>query len=406
MSRRALTFLATYRKWFFAVAIALMTYAAVTRLVPEFEQLVRGSNAAGAAVDLRAFHRIVNLWFAGDKTVGTQFIVYPPASLIMLWPFVGWVDFESARLLAAIANGVVVVAFAALLAREAGARDPFAVAFVLLLVLSTKATGQTIGNGQITLYTIASLTAGLIILGREPRGVAWDLLGSALVLFSLVKPNVSAPFFWIVLFAPRRRWPALLVVAGYALITLFALHLADRSLWEVARTWAASSGKTAARAGNGNVSRWLAMGGLHRFVVATNIATLLALGGWLAWCRKADLWLRIGATAAFTRLWTYHYFYDDVLLLLPMIALARVATSERWMPGHRVLAGVGFLLLMSNAVALNPLQALMPLAAVFRAAALFSLIYLTYVDLRRGASDAEGAEQAVATADPQPAVTL
>jgi hypothetical protein len=38
------------------------------------------------------------------------------------------------------------------------------------------------------------------------------------------------------------------------------------------------------------------------------------------------VWLGLGLTAIVARTWTYHYRYDDLLLVLPAIALARQVT--------------------------------------------------------------------------------
>ena len=43
--------------------------------------------------------------------------------------------------------------------------------------------------------------------------------------------------------------------------------------------------------------------------------------------REINLWLLLAVTALVARLWTYHLQYVDLLLLLPMIALFRIASS-------------------------------------------------------------------------------
>jgi len=45
---------------------------------------------------------------------------------------------------------------------------------------------------------------------------------------------------------------------------------------------------------------------------------------WIYRHRQKDIWLLLGVTALVTRFWTYHRWYDDLLILLPMIALFRV----------------------------------------------------------------------------------
>jgi hypothetical protein len=70
------------------------------------------------------------------------------------------------------------------------------------------------------------------------------------------------------------------------------------------------------------------------------LAVLVALGFWTFQHRKGDLWTLLGATAIVARLWTYHRVYDDVLILLPMVALCRVTKWETSSDSTRIAAGL------------------------------------------------------------------
>ena len=48
----------------------------------------------------------------------------------------------------------------------------------------------------------------------------------------------------------------------------------------------------------------------------------------------------MGVAAYVARLWTYHRWYDDMLILLPMVALFRVAKSRPTIGDADVTAGV------------------------------------------------------------------
>jgi hypothetical protein len=52
-----------------------------------------------------------------------------------------------------------------------------------------------------------------------------------------------------------------------------------------------------------------------------------------------DRWLLIGVAALIARIWTYHRVYDDVLILLPELALFRIAVSQ----SHRATIAGGLL---------------------------------------------------------------
>jgi len=79
------------------VAVALMSLAAVIWLGYEFWRLLLQPNPPGP-LDLMLRFTETRLWFAGQPVYEIEKTgVYPPASYLLLWPFVGWVDFFHAR---------------------------------------------------------------------------------------------------------------------------------------------------------------------------------------------------------------------------------------------------------------------------------------------------------------------
>ena len=117
---------------------------------------------------------------------------------------------------------VALVWLVRIVVRESGAATRLERAFVALIPLSMYATGATIGNGQLTVHILPALLTGLLLLSQKRSGWGRDALAAALILLSLVKPAVSIPFFWIVLFVPGRLRPAILVTFGYVAVTFFA----------------------------------------------------------------------------------------------------------------------------------------------------------------------------------------
>ena len=80
--------------------------------------------------------------------------------------------------------------------------------------------------------------------------------------------------------------------------------------------------------GHGNASNlhvWLGMLGLLTWILPASLLVWLVLGFWIYRHRDADLWVLLGVAAIVACFWTYHRWYDDVLLLLPMVALFRMA---------------------------------------------------------------------------------
>jgi hypothetical protein len=86
------------------------------------------------------------------------------------------------------------------------------------------------------------------------------------------------------------------------------------------------------------------------------LAALMGLGAWTFLHRRADLWLLLGVAAVVARLWTYHFVYDDVLILLPMLALYRLARAGPG-PGNTDLAA-GLLFAAGLGLALAPARML------------------------------------------------
>ncbi len=324
-----------------------MSLAAIVWLSYEFWRLLWGTapiwpTSPTGAVDLKLLHRLVHGWFAG-RPVYQELAsgVYPPATYVLLWPLLGWLDLDPARWLWGLTTIIALAALIALLVRESGAEGPLERTFVGLIPCSIYATGAAIGNGQLIVHILPLLLVGLLLLARGPRGWQRDLVASALLVATLVKPQVAAPFLWLALFLPRSWRPILLVGAGYAVVTLFAVSFQDTPLVELFRDWRARSAVAAVAGGYGNVANlhvWLGDLGLERWMLPASLLAWLALGLWTYRHRHADLWILLGVAAYVTRFYTYHRWYDDVVLLLPMVALFRIMKRES-RDGGGTLAG-------------------------------------------------------------------
>jgi hypothetical protein len=70
-------------------------------------------------------------------------------------------------------------------------------------------------------------------------------------------------------------------------------------------------------------------------------------GAWSWRHREADAWTQIGVAAIVARLWAYHRLYDDLLLILPLIALYRLARSDPPARGAGALFAVGCVALVA-----------------------------------------------------------
>ena len=312
-----------------------MALLGAAKLADEMLRLVWRSDWT-AALDLKSRHAEVHAWFAGAAVYGTmQDPTYPPATFAMLWPFLGWLPFEPARWLWAATTVVALAAMTWLILRESGATGAWERAFVALMLLAMNETGVAIGNGQLILHVLPILVFGLLLIYRGSGSLAEDLTASACVLFAMVKVTLAAPFLWLVLLAPNQRvdsrWrvrPTLLVAAGYVALTFFAASFQDGNVVQQLRDWMRVVQAVSTHGGDyANLNAWLTAAGLARLVPAVSVGTFIALGIWLYRYRHGDLWVRLGVVAIFTRFWAYHRLYDDVLVVLALVALFRITTS-------------------------------------------------------------------------------
>jgi hypothetical protein len=223
---------------------------------------------------------------------------------------------------------VALVGLSRIVVRETGARNRRERLFAVLMLLSMNATGVCVGNGQLSLLVLPLVTAGVLRLRRNRAGWATDAAAASLVLVSLVKPNLSAPFFWLVLFLPGRLRPAVLVVAGYAVLTALAALPQETGVASLLGSWARQSQADCAPCGTADLHVLLHYLGLPGWMFPASLVALLALGGWVRLHRGIDIWILLGVTALAARFWTYHGIYDDVLAVLPMVALFRAARTN------------------------------------------------------------------------------
>jgi hypothetical protein len=313
-----------------------MALLAVLKLGDEFRRLLIDTGPSGA-VDLRVYQRFVVAWLA-DGNLHTG---YPPASLPLLALLgFGWFDETAARWLWAASSVIVGWLFARLLVRESGAASTRDRWFVVLMLLSMNATGVTLGNGQITLHVLFLVTAASVYLDRHPEWGAGTLAALAALLVSLVKPTLSAPFVALALVRRNGVRTAALVAAAYVGLTVAVVQLQDRSIATVLSESAALGRLEATRGGYANLDNWLNAIGWQGWSLTSAASALAALLAWLIVHRHADLWILLGVTALVARLWMYHRVYDDMLVVLPMIALFRIARDDGAPPGAAKRAGL------------------------------------------------------------------
>jgi hypothetical protein len=195
------------------------------------------------------------------------------------------------------------------------------------LALSVYPVQMTIFVGQLGIHVVALLLIGLAYL-HQSRGRWWeDLVATALLLPALVKPTLAAPFFWIVCFVPVRVRPMLLIGGGYVALTVLAASFQGEGLMTLMKEWLGQRTEVEVFEGHANLHHWLASLGLDGWMLPASLVSLALLGAWTYYHRQADFFVLLGVAALVARLWTHHRLHDDLLLLAPMVALFRIATT-------------------------------------------------------------------------------
>jgi hypothetical protein len=326
------------------IAITIMAIAALVWLGYEFWRLLFQPGYWGA-IDLRILRGQSTKWLGGINTyTESQGATYPPMSYLLLGLSLS-LDFTSARWMWAVMIVAGLIAMIYLSVKASGTSIRLEQVLVGLLPLAMYSPGAAIGNGQLIPMLLPILVIGILWLSEQPN---WrkELAAIGMILISLSKPTISAPFFWLVIFVPRNVRPAFLTSIAYAMLTLYALSFQQADWLTLWQAWLQGNSQAAITNGVANLSTWLASSGFKEWILPTALIVLAALGIWVWRHQQTDIWILLGVTAIVARIWAYHSWYDDVLILLPMIALYRVAKNAGMMGNCDVIAGVLFALLL------------------------------------------------------------
>jgi hypothetical protein len=323
----------------FSVLIALMGTLALLKLGQEFYRLIWDPSPVGA-VDLKHLHRWTGFWFAREPLFHlSSAALYPPATYLMLWPLLGWMSFSVARWFWAACFVLDMAAIIFLTVRISGAETTREKSFVALLLLSINGTGVSIGSGQLILQLLPALLACVLIMEEKSEAFRTDLTAAGLLTWGMIKPSVAAPFLWVFLFGWKRWRPVMLVLLLYAVLTLAAAAFQKEDLLTLLRLCLAkAAAATTDFPGTRNIHGLLVAVGLEKWMVLGSGIIFAGFGVWTYFHRSADRWVLMGIAAIVARMWTYHRSYDDVLILLPELALFRIAKQDASL-GQRTVAG-------------------------------------------------------------------
>ncbi len=280
------------------------------------------------ALDLVMLHDMVVDWWRGVPVYsGPRAALnnYPPESMIAFAPIYGWSS-ESVTVAVWLTTFVAVaVALSARLARESGAPPGAARTAAALLVVATYPVGANLGNGQVGVHILLATVAALMLVRDHAPSWQRDSAAAALLLFGLAKPTIAGPLALVALVLPGGVRVFALAAAGYVGLTCAASAAREEDLLSLLGEFLARGWSQAIRGGESNLHRLLADAGLVDWMAPASIAMVALLALFLARCRRAEPWALIGVAALVARFWSYHRWYDDLLILLMLVALARIA---------------------------------------------------------------------------------
>jgi hypothetical protein len=222
----------------------------------------------------------------------------------------------------------------------------------VIFLLAIYPTAVTIGNGQITIHVLYPLLVGIFLVREKGNRLGSDLLASLLLLLALIKPSITLPFLWIVLFTSGSIRILAMVSTGYVALTLFSISFRGNGFFGFFQDMKFLSSGIFSHRGYANLYVWLGALDLEAWAFPAAFVLLLAFGIWCYRHRYSDLWLQLGVAALVARLWVYHRLYDDLLIILPMIALFRITKQDPSSDNRDIKAGV--LLFLSWAALLIP----------------------------------------------------
>ncbi len=309
-----------------------------------FNRLLMSQNR-NAAVDISLRQSEMRIWFSGQNLqhAGFHRRTYPPASYMMLYPVMGWLTFAEARAVWAFLSILLLGLLSYFSIRSVRPDTKLETAFWLLLPLALTSTAVCIGNGQLALMVVAELWAAIYLIHAYAKSWQRDCAAGILLLLALVKPQMSLPFIWILLFKLRAIRPILIALAGYLALTAAAVQFQPSTPLIEALTGWVHSGLAVAKGMEASFLEGLFIEtGKGDWILYYAFAVFFMLGFWVWHYRTADIWLLAGVTAFAARLWIFTRVYGDFLILIPLIAVFRILKKASVTSFETVMGAVLF----------------------------------------------------------------
>src|SRR5262245_23251780 len=154
------------RLWLFVLAglTVVLAIGAVMRVPLETQRLAFEPLGAGASTDLKKRFIEIVAWWRGEQVYGAiESADYPPASYLLMWPFIGWARTLDAARLAWAATTVAMLAWLTTQVVRGSSADRFVErTFMTCVPLALYATAAMIRIGQIGLHILPPVIAATL----------------------------------------------------------------------------------------------------------------------------------------------------------------------------------------------------------------------------------------------------
>jgi glycosyl transferase family 87 len=302
-----------------------LTAVAVKRIAFQSFELAAGTSYA-AAFDLHLRYVETARWLAGSPVYSATHTDYPPASYAILGPLLGGFDWPAARVLWLVLSLASLLVLSGIAMRAVDGR-PAARALAAVLPWAAYGSALTVGVGQLGLLVLATGLSGVLLARSAAASLLKAAVAGLLFTISLVKPTFTAPWIWLLLLIDGPPVAACSAVILYGVATCAASAFQPEPLLRQLAE-AVQNGRIHTPRGYGNLASWALSAGLGGLILPLAVLALAALGLWVLRHRAADVWVLLGVSALASRLFTYHYYVDDLLVIVPMIALLRLALGD------------------------------------------------------------------------------
>ena len=289
------------------------------------EEILGGSSGA-KAIDIDSTNDLPPLEVGGGG--------YPPWAFFTALVLVPPINWPVTKLFFAILNAFslgIMAWFTYRITRPYGRLPAFG---LLTSVLAIGQNSYALGMGQYGLV-VNAMIAGMALCLTAERPIGAGMLYG----LSLVKPSISAPFFFVLI---DRRWSAITAAMVYiatASLAIWAITGTDPMTMLIQILDGRRAGGLPGIGDRGPIAIALHLGISEPIAFRVAAITGLVVSFLVMWAfRQSHIIILLGTASVLGRLWMVHRPYDDVMMAFLLIAIGHLALRESRLSNDIVFA--------------------------------------------------------------------